>query len=1128
MQVKFLLGPAGRGKTHRCLAEIRGALNGHPEGMPLVFLAPKQATYQLERQVLADSSLAGYSRLHILSFERLAGFVLRKLQAVSLPMLSPESRIMVLRSLLMVHENRLKLFRASSTRPGFALELSRTLAEFQQNRLTPARLRGLAGSRDLGMELRAKLHDLALLAEVFENWLACHGMQDAGQLLPQATQALRAARAGSGILPAIESLWVDGFAEFTPQELDFLAELVPSCKSATLAFCLDPVPDESAISIWSPIAGTYNRCRQRLSAVPGCECIVETLLRNPASQRFCAAPVLEHMETHWTKPRPWPGDPGPSIRILACADPAVEALQIAREIIRFVRQGCRFHDCAVLFRNLESSHALLARAFRRHGIPFFVDRREPVSHHPLAELTRGALRLTALDWRHEDWFAILKTGLCPIKDSDVDWLENLALEKGWEGRQWLAPLPDERAERLRQYLTPSFQSFCDKLLAEDGKPSGTRLAQALRQLWLDIGVEKQLEGWGRDANAQARPRSAALHAAVLEQMSTWLNDLETAFPAGNRRVLDWLPLFEAGMAGLSVGLVPPVLDEVLVGAVDRARNPSLKLTFVAGVNEGVFPAAPARPLLLTQADRADLAACNLDFGGNLLQQAMMEQYLGYIACTRPSMRLVLTFPCRQENGKPMKPSFLTGHLKRLFPALKDEIFPGDSSNTPETMQSTSEILAALASSAIPSNPARAPRTIQLPPEMQARYDRIKRLKEPDLLEQLSPALVRRIYGGTLKSSVSRLEHFGQCPFRFFVHSGLRAKERKVLELDPRQRGNFQHLILEHYHEEVLRSGKKWGDLKPEEAREWVGRIAAKWMPEYGNGLLERDGQRRFEARIMTAQLQDFVSTLTQWMQGQYKFNPVVAEYGFGTRNGTDPAWEIPLESGGHLQLQGKIDRVDICQDGENCRAVVMDYKSSAHRLDPVLMQSGIQLQLMAYLAVVSRWQPGKVGKGTIVPTGVFYVNLQGSSPAAGSRADALKNPAQSLRNAYLHSGRFDRDAVNLLDAEGKGDQFKARRNKDGSLRADNTEALTRPELEKLLAQVEKCLKEMGRDIFSGLAPVSPYRKGNVNACTNCDYRSVCRFNERIHNWRLLKGPSETPGKTSPRQKSGADGVPDAG
>ena len=192
MQARFLLGPAGSGKTFCCLAEIRAALAASPESPPLVLLAPKQATFQLERQLLADSALSGYTRLNIFSFERLARFVLDAL-GVPVPagLLAEEGRVMVLRALLMRHESELKLFRPSVRRPGFAQQLSQLLGELQQHQFTPAKLRTLSARFGLRRELQDKLHDLALLFEAYTNWLAENELQDGNRLLDAATAALR-------------------------------------------------------------------------------------------------------------------------------------------------------------------------------------------------------------------------------------------------------------------------------------------------------------------------------------------------------------------------------------------------------------------------------------------------------------------------------------------------------------------------------------------------------------------------------------------------------------------------------------------------------------------------------------------------------------------------------------------------------------------------------------------------------------------------------------------------------------------------------------------------------------------------------------------------------------------------
>ena len=191
MHARFILGPAGSGKTFRCLAEIRAALAPLPDGPPLILLAPKQATFQLERQLLAGGEISGFSRLQIFSFDRLAKFIFEKLHVAPPKLLSAEGRLMVLRALLQRHADELKLFRGSARRAGFAQELGTLLAELQQQQLGPMKLRTLAANEKIRRELRDKLNDLALIAEKYADWLREHELQDANNFLDLATEALR-------------------------------------------------------------------------------------------------------------------------------------------------------------------------------------------------------------------------------------------------------------------------------------------------------------------------------------------------------------------------------------------------------------------------------------------------------------------------------------------------------------------------------------------------------------------------------------------------------------------------------------------------------------------------------------------------------------------------------------------------------------------------------------------------------------------------------------------------------------------------------------------------------------------------------------------------------------------------
>src|SRR5206468_3914484 len=123
---------------------------------------------------------------------------------------------------------------------------------------------------------------------------------------------------------------------------------------------------------------------------------------------------------------------------------------------------------------------------------------------------------------------------------------------------------------------------------------------------------------------------------------------------------------------LTVGVIPPALDQALIGTIDRSRNPELQLAIVLGMNESVFPASPTLTGLLTETDREQLEAKGAALGPNKFAQLGHERYYGYVACTRARRRLVLTCATRDANDRELNPSPFLIHLKRLFPRLAIE------------------------------------------------------------------------------------------------------------------------------------------------------------------------------------------------------------------------------------------------------------------------------------------------------------------------------------------------------------------------------------------------------------------------------------------------------------------------
>src|SRR5262249_31549735 len=150
--------------------------------------------------------------------------------------------------------------------------------------------------------------------------------------------------------------------------------------------------------------------------------------------------------------------------------------------------------------------------------------------------------------------------------------------------------------------------------------------------------------------------------------------------------------------------------------------------------------------------------------------------------------------------------------------------------------------------------------------------------------------VVQLYGDSLSVSVSALERFAACPFRFFVERGLKVRERDELQLDVREQGSFQHAVLARFHEEATRVRGAWRNLNVDEGRELVAKIADEEIETFRDGLLVANEQNRFTAENYKANLQEFIEAILRWFETN-DFDPKRVEFAFG--QGSDlPGWKL--------------------------------------------------------------------------------------------------------------------------------------------------------------------------------------------------------------------------------------------
>ena len=1180
MPFRFVLGRAGSGKTRFCLEALAAELRRSPDGPPLILLVPEQATFQMDRALVSLPGVRATVRAQVLSFRRLAWRVLAETGGAARPHIDESGKVMAIRALLSACRSELRVFGASADKPGFVVRLARTLSELRAYNVGPGELDRAYGSLEaLGRgetALAAKLHDLALVSRGLEVYLAGRWVDpdDYLGLLASKLRDRPPSLAGARV-------WVDGFAGFTGQELDVLVALsAAAAAEVTVALCLDPrlaaerpprpgpgagPRNDPGPSTFYPVLRTYNQLLARLAEVGLAPAETITLEGMGSRSRFAGAPPLAHLERQYPEPvpEPYPADPAPRITLVAAATRQAEVTAAAREMVRLAREkGYRWREMGLVVRSLESYAPLIEATLDDFGVPFFIDRRRPAAYHPLVEFARSAVEAAARDWAPDPLFRLLKTDLWPLGRSEVDLLENYVLAHGLRGaRTWTrdepwhwrrmfsldeTEPPDPVSEEtlrsidgLRRRVAGLLGPYADKLAereSSDGRPATFRdKAAALWGLIEAAGVPQTLEQWCRNAVSEGRPEQAQIHEQVLRGLAGVLDQM--ALHLGERpcSLEDFGRVLEAGLQTLTLGLVPPTLDQVTVGAIDRSRQPDVRVCFVLGLNDGVFPAFAYEDQIFDDRERADLSeSYGLELAPASRARALAEDYLAYIALTRPSERLWLSYTLSSDDGRAMAPSLVVGRLKTLFPALK-ETRVGARPNGPQELVAETEVLAevtrvlAEARRAGRGEPEVDPGWLEAYNWLVADPDRrsrtaaaLRSLGRGDRPAALAPEVAEALYGKPVRISISRLERYAGCPFSHFASAGLGLERRPRPEPSPPQIGSYYHAVLNLLSRELARDGLDLAELDDETLR---ARLRAA-VEEVASHLETELLASRARYRYLTGRLERTVGWTVELLREharRSRFRPVGTELRFDR-------FDLPAGEAGKrplVRFRGFIDRLEAARPEPSGPGAaggsggtggtgpafvrVVDFKSGGRDYDPRLTESGLDLQLPAYL-LVAVTQPdrleGAAGRGPLEarrsggpprPAGAFFFPIADPFVRADGPLDDAELTRRRLSEVRVKGFFLDEPAVlDLMDRElsgaaGTRPLLPVTPTSSGALRRSPS-LLSQERLELLLAFTRVKLMSLAGAIASGDIAVNPVRRpSGRTACEFCEYHPVCGF-----------------------------------
>lgn len=1135
MGLRFIIGRAGTGKSYTCLEQIKKELSRFQEGFPLILLVPEQATFLNEYLLASSPEIGGTIRAQVLSFRRLAWRVLQETGGAARAHIGELGKRMVLRRILERRKSELKIFHRAAKQPGFAESLAGTLAELKLYRVNPADLK--KGQADLSEEPSAgglldKLHDVSLLYTDLEEFLAGRFTD------PDDYLSLLAERLASSPLVQGADIYIDGFTGFTPQEFMVIEKLLTTAKRVNLALCFDPdltYQDYTEVDVFYPTLETYQTVKEMADSlrIPVEKAIT---LQEKIPARFKQNQPVAHLErNYFRRPAPTCAEKE-GIKLVACASRRAEVEAAARELIHLCRdQGLRWRDMVVMVRDLQDYSHLVSTVFQDHGIPVFIDEKRSVTHHPLVELIRSALEVVIQQWTYDPVFRYLKTDLVPVERDEADKLENYVLTHGIRGSRWIDDHPwtyrrhytlgedhepsDEEWEELQAVNEIRFSSAAHlKEFAQSVVKAATvrEVTTALFELLERLEIAGQLEQWAKEAEERGRLIEAKEHAQLWNNILLLLDEIVETLGEESLTLEEYAQVMEVGLESLKLGIVPPGLDQVVVGTLERSRNPDVKAALVLGVSDGVLPARTSEDGLFSDLERERLREQGICLAPGSRRKLLDEQYLVYIALTRAGEFLWVSYPQADEEGKALLPSHVITRIKELLPNLVEQWVPVEPPNPGRELDFIASPGRSLSYLAAMLRERKAGRPVD--PLWQDVYSWFAR--QGDLRNRclqvlaglyhvnqeppLSGGIGYRLYGSRLKASVSRLERFVTCPFSHFLSHGLKLKERGMFKLAAPDLGQFFHEALKLFADRVRDQSRDWAQLTEGQVRTMTGEIVSELAPRLQNEILLSTARHRYLINKLERIVKRSVLTLTEHAR-RGAFRPVAVEIGFGHKEQLPPVL-FDLGNGCSMEMSGRIDRIDgVCEGGRQYLRVI-DYKSGEAELKLADIFQGLRLQLLTYMDVALRHGEQLVGQPAL-PAGMLYFGVKDPLVASAGPLPAEQAGKNLLRQLKM-KGLLLADPLVLaqMDNQMKGysELLPVGVNKEGQFYA-NSRVITGEQFEIMRNYLHGKFKEIGGQMMEGQIQINPYQRGKEKSCRFCPFKAVCQFDASLEDnfFRLL-------------------------
>jgi len=1126
MSLQFILGPASKDHAQVISAQMQTRL-ADDSAAQIFYLVPNHIKFESEVNLLkqlSPDSISVQSRLQVLSFSRLAWFYLKDRPVYQKPRLNSGNNTLLVAKLLQDHREELNLYQSEVDHPGFIAQLSAQLNELTLGRITADDLTQLNGTNDARNPNPKKFADLALLLQDYQ---------------AQLSQLVTPANLMSALVEELTTrdlshtyFYLNHFNSLNASELHLVDCLIKNSAQVTIALTHNQQAD-------SKLFRQSQQLFTQLKAIEPNAIITTNVPDRPISA------AMQAIEAYWLSATDQLGaashQPVPGVNTAMASDAYAELRQVAREIVQKVHQGARYRDFLIMARHLDPYLTSIPAIFSEFDLPYFVDTQHPMQNHPLAVLIDTLFEVQRTNYSYQTMMRLLRTELlmpaqmtvAEFRDA-LDVTDNHLLRTGMTGRYWrqteawqyFQRIPDATTEldatktaqinRIKDFVQTTVTPVLTQL---KNAPTTQAAAGVLYQWLVSAGVKQQLEAKRQQATDGGDLAAAQAIAQVWQTVCDLLDDFVTTFGDSAYSSRQFQQLLNAGFAGATFTQIPSTLDQVIISETGLTRLNQAQHVYVIGATSTVMPDIQTDTAVLTDRDREFIsdqlgrdATSDRFLPESGPKTALNDAFINYLGFMAGNGSLTISYPVHGEGDQ--QPSIYWTQIN-AFLHLQPQIWqaPSLQLSVPEALGSARSLL----SDSIQMLRLSTDNQQALPAAWGSVLASLRQTSWRDLTQRLlasvnyqnavgslDAAIADRLYGDTIRVSVSQLETYFKNPFEYFLQYGLKLRKRPEFELSPADTGTLFHGVLDQF----VSTQPDLLTVTPTQIETGVQQLIADFSQQPGFEILQSSERFRFITHQLQRVLVQTLQAIVQ-QQRQSDFHPRATELMFGQIGGQKGLQPLiyPLARGKQVQMRGKIDRLDTFSDGKKTYFLVLDYKSSPHKFEDSDAYYGTALQMLTYMDAILKAQPADQ---PMVPAGALYFWLHNPRLAYQRQADAEAIQADlfsqfRMRGILIDDSSDDNPILYHLDKTAtpitstKSAMVELNYRKDGQVAKSGVNLLDADQLDLLLQNNRQRIIQAATDITNGVIAMTPFQYDQeADTITRSDYIAIMQFDPALN------------------------------